>query len=144
MFNKDITYEYIRGLIEGGASFTFSPNKTNGTMMPSFAIKMHERDKMLLTIVRDKLKLNNKIYEYNYPGKDGSNRGPTVTLIVREVGNLKNIIVPLCYKKLVGNKALQFERWINIIGSDPKITKSYRFINFLYVGGYYEKIHDFD
>jgi hypothetical protein len=135
MFNKEITYEYIRGLSEGESSFTFSLNKSNGTKMPSFAIRMHERNK---------LKLKNKIYKYNYPGKDGYKRGPTVTLIVREVGNLKNIIVPLFYKKLIGHKALQFEKWMEIIGNDPRVTKPYKFIYFLYENGYYDKIHDFD
>jgi hypothetical protein len=141
---EEISYEYIRGLIEGEGSFTFSPNKINGTTTPSFAIRMHIRDKKMITMMRDKLKLKNRIYEYNYQGKDGSHRGPTVTLIVREVGNLKNIIVPLCYKKLVGNKSISFEKWMNIIGADPGITKGYKFINHLYELGFYDNIHDFD
>ena len=141
---KDISYEYIRGLVEGEGTFTFSPNKLNRTIIPAFAIRMHERDRALLELVRDKLKLKNKVYEYNYQGKDGSKRGKTATLIVREVGSLKNVIVPLFYKKLVGNKALSFEKWMDIIGMDQKVTKSYKFIYFLYKSGFYENIHDFD
>ena len=141
---EEISYEYIRGLIEGEGCFSFSPNKTNATMTPSFAIRMHVRDKKLITMMRDKLKFKNKVYEYNYPCNDGYKRGPTVTLIVREIGNLKNIIVPLCYKKLIGNKADSFEKWIDAIGKDPRVTKPYKFIHKLYDDGFYEKIHDFD
>ena len=141
---KEISYEYIRGLIEGEGSFSFSPNKTHGIIVPSFTIRMHIRDKALISMIRDKLRLNNTVYEYDYKGKDGYNRGPTATLIVREIGSLKNIMIPLCYKKLIGNKALSFEKWIEKIGSDPRVTNSYKFIHFLYKSGYYDKIHDFD
>lgn len=144
MKSREISYEYIRGLIEGEGTFTFSPNKTSGTIVPAFAIRMHIRDKKLITMMRNKLKLKNRIYEYNHQGNDGHKRGPTVTLIVREVGNLKNIIVPLCYKKLIGNKADSFEKWMNIIGDDPRVTKHYKFINKLYCAGFYENIHYFD
>jgi hypothetical protein len=141
---KEISYEYIRGLIEGEGTFTFSPNKKTGRITPTFAIRMHIRDKELIEKVKNKLKLKNKIYEYYYPRKDGSKRGPTATLIVREIGNLKNIIVPLCYRKLIGNKAISFENWIEKIGKEEKITKSYKFIYDLYKSGFYEKIHDFE
>lgn len=76
---NDISYEYIRGLIEGEGCFSFSPNKTNATMTPSFTIRMHVR-----------------------------------------------------------------EKWISIIGSDPRVTKPYKFIHKLYEAGFYENIHDFD
>jgi len=141
---EEISYEYIRGLIEGEGCFSFSPNKASGTMVPSFTIRMHIRDKKLITMMRDKLNLKNKIYEYNYPGKDGYHRGPTITLIVREIGNLKNTIVPLCYKKLVGNKAVSFEKWIENIGSDPRVTNPYKFIYKLYQSGFYDNISKFD
>jgi hypothetical protein len=144
VLQKEISYEYIRGLTEGEGCFSFSPDKNRGSMMPSFTIRMHERDKKLLTIVRDRLKLKNRVYEYNYPGKDGYKRGPTVTLIVREVGNLKNVIVPLFYKKLIGNKSIQFEKWMETIGNDQRVTRPYKFIYFLYKNGYYDKVHDFD
>lgn len=144
MINREISYEYIRGLIEGEGTFTFSPNKRNNTLTPTFAIRMHIRDKELLEKVRDKLKLKNKIYQYNYQGKDGSNRGPTGILIVREIVNLKNVIVPLCNKKLIGNKAKSFEGWMEKIEKDERVGKAYKFINKLYKSGFYDKIHDFD
>ena len=144
IMRKEISYEYIRGLSEGEGCFSFSPSKSKGTTSPSFTIRMHQRDKKLLIMTRDMLNLPNRIYSYDYKGKDGYNRGPTVTLIVREVGSLKNIIVPLFYEKLVGNKALQFEKWMEIIGSDPRISKSYKFIYTLYKNGFYNDIHKFD
>src|SRR6185369_16810324 len=103
--------------------------KSRNTKNPVFALRMHIRDKLLLEKVRDKLNLKNKVYNYHYPGNDGFKRGPNAILIVREIGNLKNIIVPLFYKKLVGNKADQFEQWIDKIGNDPKVPDPYKFIH---------------
>jgi len=148
---KELSYDYIRGLIEGEGCFTFSTNRStdkNGYIkirsVPAFAIGMHERDFNLLTSVRDKLKLKNRVYIYAQTQKDGFKRGKKAFLIVREYGNLKNIIIPLFYKKLFGNKKIQFEDWMEKIGSDPYISKKLKFIHFLYLSGYYEKIHEFD
>jgi hypothetical protein len=141
---KEISYEYIRGLVEGEGCFTFSPNKISNSTIPAFSIRMHIRDKKLIGMVRDRLKLRNKIYEYYYPGNDGAKRGATITLIVREIGNIKNVIVPLFYKKLIGNKADSFEKWLDKIGSDPLVPSGYKFIYKLYVGGFYDNDHRFD
>ena len=67
-----------------------------------------------------------------------------VTLMVRDLGQLKNTIVPLCYKKLHGNKANQFESWIERIGNDSCIPNSYKFIYKIYKAGFYEKVHKYD
>lgn len=141
---NEISYEYIRGLTEGEGTFTFSPNKITNTRYPEFAIRMHARDKNLLRIVRDKLNIKVKIYEYNYPGKDGFKRGPTAVLIVRRIGDIKNIIIPLFYKKLIGNKALCFENWVEKMGTDPLVPDIYKFIYKIYKAGFYEKVHKYD
>lgn len=67
-----------------------------------------------------------------------------ITMIIRDIGQLKNVIVPLCHNKLHGNKALQFDQWISEIGSNPDVPKGYKFIYKLSEFGFYDKIHDFD
>src|SRR3989344_3385864 len=99
---------------------------------------MHVRDTELITAVRDTMGLTNKIYIYNHPGHDGAKREPYALLIVREIGNLKNIVAPFFYNRLVGNKAFQFEDWLNVIGHDPWVPESYRVIYRLHKNGYFK------
>jgi len=147
MLERKLTNDYIRGLVEGEGSFTFSKNKRHdGTSIrvPSFQIKMHIRDKALLEGMRDHLGLGNQIYIYNYQGKDGSKRAPTATLIVRDFGSLKNIIIPFFYNKLASNKAVQFKEWLNKIAEDPLVPESYHLLYRLHKSGYYAKNPKFD
>ncbi len=136
---SEISYEYIRGLVEGEGTFTFSTNKKIGIRVPAFAIKMHVRDKKLLEAIRDKLGLTNKVYQYDHQRNDGHKRGAQAMLIVREFGQLKNIIVPFFYRKLRGNKAIQFHNWLENIGSDPMVSEHFKFIYKLYISGFYDK-----
>jgi len=140
--DKQLSYEYIRGLTEGEGTFTFSTS--NGRRIPAFAIKMHYRDKRLLETVRDTLGLRNKVYVYNHQGNDGHKRAPQAMLIVREIGSLKNVIVPLFYKKLYGNKASQFSEWMEKIGKDQDIPDIYKFIYKIYKSGFYDRNRSFE
>jgi len=141
-----MSFEYIRGLIEGEGSFTFctrnSVSVTSGdvvkALIPTFAIGMNERDKDLLIEVRDKLGLKNKVYIHGPYKKDGHNRGKKAFLIVREFGALKNIIIPMFYDKLVGNKRIQFENWLEKIGSDSNVPESYKLLYRLHKSGFYK------
>ena len=101
---------------------------------------MSRRDKNLIIKVRDTLGLRNKVYEYG-PRKrnDGYNRNGMAILIVRDIGQLKNIIIPLCYKKFAGNKKKQFENWLEKIGNDPDIPGGYKFIYKIHKAGFYDK-----
>ncbi len=134
-----LPYHYIRGLIEGEGSFTFSTNKNLRIKVPSFILRMHFRDQKLIRGVRDTLGINNRIYEYHYPKKDGYNRGPQAMLIVREFPRLKNVIVPFFYKRLYGNKGLQFEEWLIKIGTDPEVPELYRLIYRMHKTGFYDR-----
>lgn len=142
--SRELTKEYIRGLVEGEGCFTFNTrgygNAGLKEKVPSFQLRMHIRDRKLLELVRDYLKLKNKIYIYHYPGKDGAKRGSQAILIVREFGNLKNIIIPLFYNKLLGNKALQFNEWLEKIGSDQMVPASYKLFYRLHKSGFYSRI----
>lgn len=144
--DKKLSYEYIRGLVEGEGTFTFSTSKRNmsdgsikNIKVPAFAIGMHERDEELLRSVRDVLGLKNRVYNYKSFNKDGYKRGRKAFLIVREFGQLKNIIVPFFYKRLKGNKGRQFEQWLEKIGNDPGVPETFRFIYKIYKAGFYDK-----
>ncbi len=137
--DKKLSYEYIRGLVEGEGTFTFSTSHKLHRKVPAFALRMHVRDKELLEMVRDSMGLKNKIYEYNRKRDDGIKRGPQAILIVREFGQLKNIIVPFFYKRLKGNKGKQFEQWLEKIGNDPEVPETFKFIYKIYRAGFYNK-----
>lgn len=140
--NIEISYEYIRGLTDGEGCFTFYPAKSNGIryMIPAFVISMSARDERLLCMVADKLKINAKIHVYppRYK-KDGYKRQGMAIFIVRSTGYIKNIIVPLFYKKLHGHKGEQFKEWIEKIGNDDDVPERYRLIYKLCKCGFYDK-----
>lgn len=142
MLKRELTNDYIRGLIDGEGCFTFSTNKNyDGTSrkIPVFQLKMHIRDKDLIEGVRDHLGLKNKVYIYHHPGKDGYNRGPTAMLMVRDFGSLKNIIIPFFYERLVGHKAIQFDKWLEKIRNDPMVPESYSLLYRLHKSGFYRE-----
>ncbi len=147
-----ITSDYIRGLIDGEGCFTFHTNKSlkDGKIIirkiPAFLLQMHERDEYLVTSVRDFLKLKNKVYSHKLPnlvakisGREKVyKRGKRSSLYVRDIGSLKNIIVPFFYKKLIGFKGFQLKEWIENIGNDENVPDSYKLIYKLFKSGYYD------
>lgn len=141
MIAKKLSKEYIRGLVESEGCFTFSTTKQKNKKVhiPSFQIRMHIRDKELLEAVRDLIGINNKVYTYYYPGTDGYKRGAQALLIVREFPNLKNIIIPFFYDSLAGYKGIQFNEWLERIGSDPMVPESFKLLYRLHKSGFYRK-----
>ena len=148
-----LSYEYIRGLVEGEGSFSFCtvPKHIKDGLvikekLPAFTLAMSVRDKELVGLVRDALDLKNKVYEYAPRKNKGShNRQGMAILIVRDLYQLKNIIVPLFYSRLHGHKKRQFEEWIERIGLDLKVPGGYKMIYALYKTGYYEnKLKQFE
>ncbi len=145
--NKKLTYEYIRGLIEGEGCFTFCAGfrNKNGkkSQIPTFALKMHIRDYDLILKVSETLDLKNNILICKPWRKDGHKRGAMAALMVRDFQQLKDIIIPLCHRKLYGYKAEQFVEWIEKIGSDPDVSDRYKSLYRLYVWGIYDKHPNF-
>jgi hypothetical protein len=138
----EISYDYIRGLIEGEGCFTFCTVGFPGNKkkLPTFSISMHIRDKNLLELVKEKLKLRNKIYEHKpKPRINRFNKETMCFLIVRDIGQLKNVIIPLCYKRLVGHKGSQFDAWIEKIGSDPAVPESLKILYEIHKSGFYDR-----
>lgn len=138
--NKSLTYEYIRGLVEGEGCFTFcTRTNTPGVKerVPAFSVAMHERDTDLLIQIRDFLHLKNTVYNFKNHQNDGCKRGRRAVLIVREFGSLKNVIIPLFYGKLHGYKGKQFFDWLEKIGEDPLVPKSFKLLHRLHKCGFY-------
>src|SRR3989344_3410744 len=108
-----ISDDYILGLVVGEGSFTFSTTKfvsrktgeTINRRIPAFMLQMHERDEALVRLVRDHLRLPNKIYIFRRPAlvtnKKIYQRGRLAVLTVREIGSLKNIIMPFFANRLI-------------------------------------------
>ena len=139
---KKLSYEYIRGLVEGEGCFTLhtiGPSNQK-RKIAAFVIGMSARDKDLLISVRDTLGLRNKVYEYKPRIRsDGYKRLGMAILCVRDIGQIKNIIVPFFYKRLHGNKGIQFEKWLEDIGSDPLVSNGHKFIHKIYKAGFYDR-----
>lgn len=138
----NLSYDYIRGIVTSGkGSFTFTTTVYGRRKkhIPAFQLRMSVQNKKLLEQIKDRLKLKNNIYTYQYAGKDGYTRNPFVMLIVRDFGSLKNIIIPLFYNQLIGYKGQQLNEWLEKIGSDPTIPESYKLLDRLHRSGYFEK-----
>lgn len=97
--------DYLRGLIEGEGHFG-ADTRRNGEKIPVFVLKMHVRDKELIEGIRNYLQIHNRVYEYTHQDRHYA------MLIIRDIPTLKNKIVPLFRKKLLGFKGTQFEWWL--------------------------------
>ncbi len=142
---KQLTYDYIRGLIDGEGCFTFH-TASNGrgvsarrVKIPAFVLIMHERDTPLIVAIKEFLDIDKGLYHYGPWRKDGYNRGGTIRLLVRDLGTLKNTIIPLFYNNLVGYKGEQFIAWLNKMGTDPDVSDQYKLLYRLYKHGYFDQ-----
>lgn len=143
MSNNEISYGYIRGLVENSGNFTFLINKGNNQKIPCFSLKLNIKDKDLLIEIRNKLGLKNNVYEYKHPAKDSTRQNIQAIILVRDLGSIKNIIIPLFVGKLVIKKN-SFEKWVFGMGNDLLVPDSYRFIYKLYKAGFYKNNNRFD
>ena len=111
-----ISADYIRGLVDGEGCFTFcnTPKNKYGKKLklPTFVIQMHERDKELIEKIKEYLGVKDRIYICKAYLLDGYKRGKTARLMVRDFGELRDIIIPFFYKKLIGHKRKQFFDWL--------------------------------
>ncbi len=153
---QEISYEYIRGLIDGEGCFTFCTipgslkvgDKVSKPRIPAFILSMNSRDKDLIASIRNRLGLRNRIYTYRSTPLHTFNksyiRGSKSILIVRDFPSLKNVIVPLFYEKLRGYKGTQFGAWLGLIGTDPAVPSRYKLIYRLHKSGFYNQNNRFN
>lgn len=139
----EISRDYILGLVDGEGSFTFT-TRNNGNIrwkIPTFQLRMHARDTELIKLVKNFLGLRDRVYTYSYVTRprDKVRRGPFSTILVRDVGQLKNIIIPFFYGRLIGYKAEQFNTWLETIGNNPLVPEEYKILFTLQKNGYYQR-----
>ena len=115
---ETLSLDFIAGLIVGEGTFYWT--RAPSGKIPGFGLRMHVRDKWLVTAVRDTLGLKKRVYEYIH------NNRHYAFLIVREIGSLKNIIIPLIYPRLAGYKRLQFLEWFQGF-YNPEAAEGYQF-----------------
>jgi len=148
---EKLSFEYIRGLVEGEGCFSFStspsypPEKLlDGNLkrvkIPSLTIGMHKRDEELLRKVRNTLGLQNTVYRYTRLTKDGKTKYSAI-LVIREYLSIKDIVIPLFYRKLHGYKGKQFIEWLEKFNNSD-VRDDFQYVYRLYKSGYYEKLLD--
>ena len=144
---EKLSFEYIRGLVDGEGCFSFHTVPVKDHLgnrikmrIPAFMLGVSIQDINLVIAVKETLGLRNRIYEYSQERRrDGYNRQPIAMLVVRDLGQLKNIIIPLFYKSLPGNKARQFDNWMFKMGNDPTVLERYKILYTIYKSGFYDK-----
>ncbi|MDI6717693.1 MAG: LAGLIDADG family homing endonuclease [Patescibacteria group bacterium] len=141
--SNQLSCEYIRGFIESQGVFGFSTGarRIDGTKykIPAFIITVNEQDRDFLEKIKNTLGFKNEIYIQKGFQKDGIKRNEKAQLIIRDFEQLKDIIIPLCYKKLKGNKAKQFNDWMEKLGCDQNVSERYKSLYRLYKWGVYNK-----
>ena len=118
---KKLTLEFIAGLIVGEGTFYWTKSRGSQWKTPSFALRMHVRDRELVTMVRDSLGLTEKVHEYKHSGRH------YVHLFIRHPGDLKNKLIPFIYPLLQGYKLEQFIHWFHQF-TDEDTAENYKFI----------------
>ncbi len=105
-YSKDVTnisLDFIAGLIAGEGAFMWI--KQNGQETPVFQLKMHADERSLFELIKNKLGLKEKIYEYTHQNRH------YVLLLVRKRKVIEEIIIPVFDQRLFGLKKIQFEEW---------------------------------
>jgi len=137
MKEEGLTYDYIRGLINSQGCFTFHtvPNRLSGGMVkkvkiPAFILTTHDRDEDLMATIRRYLDIEKRPYRVSKN---------TSKLVIRDLGTLKNIIIPICYNGLIGYRKRQFEFWLDKMGTDPDVPEQYKLLYRLYKKNFFDK-----
>jgi hypothetical protein len=126
--------------LENRVRFLFYDNKSGkkNIKIPAFFISFV--DEKTAKMLKNMLNLKNNIYEYPLKiGNDGYKRSPLFVIIVRDVGQLKNLIVPFFSRAISGNMLKNLDLWIHNIGADPLVPDRYKIISKLYSRGFYGK-----
>ena len=98
-----ISLDYLAGLITVGGSFMWLKNGNRN--MPAFQMKMQASEKPIFILIKERLGLKERIYEYTHQNRH------YVLLVIRRRSILENIIIPALEFRLFGPKKEQFEAW---------------------------------
>lgn len=131
--SNEISKELIIGLLTKRGSFGFATRtkynkkrKRTVHKIPTFTLEMRIENEDLMNEVKNKLKLKNKLYKFYNHRSDGIKRVESIKLIVRELKNIENIIIPFFHKKFLGYRTEQFNNWLLTIEKDPLVPFSFK------------------
>lgn len=104
-----LSRDFVCGLIVGEGCFSVVYHKRERRFVPTFEIRMHVRDKDLITDVMNSIGLNTWVHEYIHAGRHYAG------FIVRDHKTLLNVVIPYFRDHLTGYKKFQFDEWANFI-----------------------------
>ncbi len=114
--SPEINPKYLNIIIElfnQKGIFSFSTQGKYKYKVPYFCIKSKQSEVYFLKLVKRELGIKSKIYTYSGSiGKDGYFRSGFCMLITRDIGELKDSIIPFSAKYLTGDKLQKFKDWI--------------------------------
>lgn len=99
-----LSLDFIAGIIAVTGSFLWA--NRNNELIPVFQIKMQATHKDLVTLVRDSLKLKEKVYEYKHQDRK------YVLLLIRKRSTIEHKLVPAIDGRLYGQAQVKFELWL--------------------------------
>lgn len=97
--------DFVAGLVNKCGIFMWVKQKESE--IPVFQIKMEADELPLLEMIRAKLGLKEKIYQYLQKDK------PYILLLVRKRSVIQTILIPTFDGRFWGKKKIQFESWKN-------------------------------
>ncbi|MBI2443683.1 MAG: LAGLIDADG family homing endonuclease [Candidatus Magasanikbacteria bacterium] len=100
-----ISLNFIAGIISVVGSFLWV--RQGKQVLPVFQLKMQAENKQLLEIIKARLGLPEKIYQYAHQNRHYA------LLLVRKRSSLEKLIIPTLKNKLYGPKQAQFNRWMD-------------------------------
>jgi hypothetical protein len=107
--------------------FSFSTQGKYKYKVPYFCIKSKNPEVYFLKLVKRELGIKSKIYTYKESiGKDGYIRSGFSMLIVRNIGELKDSVIPFAAKFLTGEKLRKFRSWMNDMGTIEMVPSGYK------------------
>ena len=131
--SNQISQEFIISLLTRKGSFGFATRtkynkKRERTVhkIPTFTLEMRIENEDLMNEIKNKLKLKNRLYKFYNNRSDRLKRTESIKLIVRELKNIENIIIPFFHKKFLGYRTEQFNDWLYTIEKDPLVPFSYK------------------
>jgi hypothetical protein len=126
----EINPKYLNTIIElfnQKGIFSFSTQGKYKYKVPYFCIKSKQSEVYYLKLVKRELGIKSKIYTYQESiGKDGYIRSGFCMLIVRNIGELKDSIVPFASKALTGDKLQKFRMWLTKMEGLDSVPSGYR------------------
>ena len=128
--SPEINLKYLSSIIElfdKKGIFSFSTQGKYKYRVPYFCLKSKPAEVYFLKLVKHELGIKSKIYTYNESiGKDGYIRSGFCMLITRDIGELKDSIIPFAAEYLTGDTLRKFKAWIKNMEKFDRVPSGYR------------------